>query len=41
MKQIEKEGFDKSLDEVVSSEIEIEKESYAEWNQKEQRYETN
>ena len=41
LKQIEKVGFDESLDEVVSSEIEIEKESYAKWNQKEQRYETN
>ena len=29
LKQIEKVGFDESLDEVVSSEIEIEKESYA------------
>jgi len=41
LKQIDDEGFDESLDEVVSSEIEIEKESYAKWNQKEQRYETN
>ena len=39
LKQIEKEGFDESMDEVVSSEIEIEKESNTKWNQKEKRYE--
>ena len=35
LEQIKKEGFDESMDEVVSSEIEIEKESNAKWNQKE------